>query len=96
MDPRRLWTLLGELAAAQGVEVRVESLRGDDDYRVQAGLCRLGGRWVAFVDRRAGQAGRCRQLGLALMRLGLDDVFVRPALRDYLEGLAEAREEEQA
>jgi hypothetical protein len=79
--------LLTELAGRLGVEVRLESLAGDEDHEVSGGLCRLGGRLVAFVDRRLGPAGRNRVLGRALWGLGLEGVYLRPAVRDYLEGL---------
>lgn len=88
MDHARLWTLLTELAALAGVEVRLERLDGEDDYAVGGGLCRLGGRLVAFVERRLSPAARNRQLGRALAALDLDAMFVRPAVRQYLEDLA--------
>lgn len=91
MDDQRLWTLLSELAAQLNVEVRLDHLNGGEEYQVRCGVCRLGGRLVAFVDRRAAQAGRNRQLGRSLAGLGLDEVYVKPALRDFLDGLSEGR-----
>ncbi len=88
MDDERLWFLLGEVAASLGVAVRLERLSDDEEYQVRGGLCRLGDRQVIFVERRQGLAGRCRQLGRALLGLELDGVYLRPALRDYLEALA--------
>jgi hypothetical protein len=79
--------LLTELAGRLGVEVRLEALAGDEDHEVRGGLCRLGGRLVAFVDRRLGPAGRNRVLGRALAGLDLEGAYLRPAVREYLEGL---------
>lgn len=91
MDDQRLWTLLSELAAQLDVEVRLDQLNGGEEYQVRGGVCRLGGRLVAFVDRRAAQGGRNRQLGRALAGLGLDEVYVKPALREFLDGLEPGR-----
>ena len=86
--------LLNETAAQLGVEVRLENLEREEDYRVQGGLCRLGSRLVAFVDRRLSPPGRNRQLGLALKGLGLEGVYLRPALREFLQQL-EAGDQDQ-
>ncbi len=91
MDDQRLWTLLSELAAQLDVEVRLDHLNAGEQYQVRGGVCRLGGRLVAFVDRRANQAGRNRQLGRALAGLGLDDIYVKPALREFLDSLSPGR-----
>lgn len=87
MEAERLWTELQQLARQLGVTVRLENLETGEDLRAQGGLCRLGPRLVAFVDRRLAPAGRCRQLGAALGRLDLEGVYLRPAVRSYLQGL---------
>lgn len=87
MEPQRLWMLLNELAAQLGVEVRLEPLGEEEGCQVSGGLCRLGDRLVAFVDRRLQPPGRARQLGGALLGLDLEGVYLRPALREYLSGL---------
>lgn len=79
--------LLTELARQLGVEVRLEALDGGEEYQVRGGLCRLGPRLVAFVDRRSPPLGRARQLGLCLLGLDLEGVYLRPAVREFLEGL---------
>jgi len=87
VDDKRLWFLLGEVADRLGAEVRVENLGGDEDLPAASGLCRLHGKPVIFVERRQDQAQRCRRLGRALKRLDLEAVYLRPAVRDFLEGL---------
>ncbi|RJX31289.1 MAG: hypothetical protein C4525_12045 [Desulfarculus sp.] len=88
MDDKRLWFLLSELAARLDIEVRVEPLAAEDEYAVRGGLCWLRGRPVIFVERRQEPSQRCRQLGLALQGLALEGVYLRPAVREYLDGLA--------
>ena len=88
MDPDRLWILLNDLAAKLGVEVRLENLAHDEEYRTGGGLIRLGGSWLAIIDQSLGPAGRVRQLGLALVRTGeMDQVYLVPAVREFVDGL---------
>lgn len=95
MDANRLWMHLTELAGQLGVEVRLEPLTDDEDYDAHGGLCRLGQRVVAFVDRRLTPEGRNRQLGMAIIGLELDGVYLRPAVRDYLQGFQEPSHQEE-
>ena len=94
MEANRLWMLLNDLAGQLGVEVRLEALEDGEEFRVRGGLCRLGQSLVAFVDRRHSPAGRARQLGLALLGLEWEGVYVRPAVREFLEELR-AREQDK-
>ena len=87
MEPEVLWSLLRDLARRAGVEVRLENLGGGEDHASGGGLCRVGGRMVAFVDRRLPPWGRTRQLGRALNRLDLAGFYLKPALRQFLSGL---------
>lgn len=93
LEPARLWMLLMELAGRLGVEVRLESLDGGEEYQVRGGLCRLGGGLVAFVDRGLPVPARTRQLGRALLTLELNGVYLRPALREFLDQLEDSERE---
>ena len=95
MDANRLWMHLNELAGQLGVEVRLEILTDDDDYAAHGGLCRLGQRMVAFVDRRLTPEGRNRQLGQAINGLDLEGVYLRPAVRDFLLHFQESNHHEE-
>jgi hypothetical protein len=95
MEDKRLWFLLGEVAARLDIEVRVERLGGDEEYQVRGGLCRFKDHTVIFVEKQQEMAGRCGQLGQALLGLELEGVYLRPALRDYLEQLGMAPGEEE-
>ena len=93
MESDKLWLLLNDLARRMGVEVRLENLEGDEGYSISGGLCRLGDRLVAFVDRGFSPLGRSRQLGRALSGLDLESVYLMPAVRDFLENLNPADQE---
>lgn len=95
MDANRLWMLLNELAGQVGVEVRLEPLTDDDDYAARGGLCRLGQHLVAFVDRRLPPESRNRQLGMALTGIELEGVYLRPAVREFLEKITQTKIREE-
>jgi len=82
--------MLNELAGQLGVEVRLEALAGGEDYEVRGGLCRVEDRLVAFVDRRLPPQARVRQLGRSLLGLDWEEIYLRPALREFLEELRSA------
>ena len=71
---------LESLAEQLTVEVRHEPLAGP-----RGGLCRLGGRDLILVDRNLSLAERVELMANALSRLPLDDAFVRPVVRQWLE-----------
>jgi hypothetical protein len=76
--------LLQELEAAASelsVEVRREDLEGS-----RGGLCRVRGQDCILVDQRLSVSERIGLMTDALSRLPLDDVFLRPAVRELLEG----------
>lgn len=93
MERAGLWSLLRAAAEQLGLEVRLDALDGGEQYQVRSGVCRLGPRMVAFIDKRADENGRCRQLGRALLGLDLEGVYLRPAVRQFLEELARAKED---
>ena len=94
MEAQKLWLLLTETARQLGVEVRLESLDEGEGYHVNGGLCRLGDRLVAFVDRKLPAEARAAQLGLALAGLDLESIYLRPALREFLDGLEPPSQED--
>ncbi len=71
---------LESLAEQLSVEVRHEPLAGP-----RGGLCRLGDRDLILIDRNLPLAERVELMAQALSTLPLDDVFVRPDVRQLLE-----------
>lgn len=67
------------LAAALGVEVRVETIRALMPRK--GGLCRVEGNFVLFVDRRATRDERWQLFLDALCLFDLENIFVSPKLR---------------
>ena len=70
---------LQEVARQLGVTVRYE--RGD----FEGGYCILKAEKVMLVNRRLLPARKAVVLALALQEIGLENVFIKPAVREYIE-----------
>ncbi len=88
MDERALLGHLEALAETLGVQVRYEDLEGEA-LSSPGGLCRIRGRQVIMVNKGGSIGEKAGTLARALRRFDLSKVYVRPALRDLLEGMAE-------
>ena len=85
MDDQAALSQLEGLAQALGVSVRYERIT-DDDPTNMGGLCRLKGECVIIVNSRATLADKIQTLAKALKNFDLHDVYIRPAIRELLEG----------
>lgn len=70
---------LEDLARRLGVTVRYE--KGD----FEGGFCILREQKLVLVNRKLTSQRKASVLALALQDLGLDSVFVKPALRAFIE-----------
>lgn len=70
---------LQNLAVQLGVTVRYE--RGD----FEGGYCILRDTRILLVNRRLSPARKASVLAVGLHEMGLNDVFLKPALRAYIE-----------
>jgi hypothetical protein len=80
MEQALLQQDLEALATVLAIEIRYEEL---EDGR--GGLCRCRDRSYLILDRRLSVPERVRRLSRELARVGLEDVFVPPRLRELLE-----------
>ena len=86
MDERLVIDLLEELLEGFGVRIRYEAIKQDEDaVYVAGGLCLLRGEYVLIVDSNAGMRDRINMLATALKHFDLDQVYMRPALRELLD-----------
>ena len=67
------------LAGQLGITIRYE--RGD----FEGGYCILKEQRILLVNRRLLPARKASVLARALREIGLDNVFLKPALREYIE-----------
>lgn len=83
MDEKVILVQLEELANNLGVQVRYEQIRKEGSYYA-GGLCRIKGEEILIVNSRARTDDKIEAMAKALASFDLSQVYVRPALRDFL------------
>lgn len=81
--------LYQELEAALeqlGIQIRQESFH-DFDVPATSGLCTIKGQPVFLMDKSISLNQKTKIVGKYLSNLNLDHIYLKPAVRDYLEGL---------
>lgn len=79
MKPERMLEELEQLAGQLGISLRYE--RGD----FEGGYCILREKRLILVNRRLEVKRKTIVLALALSEIGVDTVFVKPAVREFIE-----------
>jgi len=79
MDDSIILQDLESLATDLAIEIRYDALEG------RGGLCKYGGKTYLIVNRSLSVQERIHLLSRALSRFPLDDVFLRPQIRELLE-----------
>lgn len=82
MDDAIILQELETLAYQLAIEVRYDALDGP------GGLCRLKGRDHLILDRDLTVPERIAAIGRALAQVPLDDVFIRPRIREVIDAYA--------
>ena len=72
------------MAESLGIEIRYESLN-DEVTNSAGGLCRIRGKTVLILNNRASVGARLKTVAKALNRFDLGSIYVKPALREFLE-----------
>jgi hypothetical protein len=70
---------LEEIVKQLGIQLRYE--KGDFD----GGYCILKEQQVLVVNKKLADARKASQLAQALGEIGIDAIFVKPAVREYIE-----------
>lgn len=84
MDETAILSHLEALAHTLGIKVRYEDLEGETAFPA-GGLCRIRDEHVIIVNERASLREKIQTLARALRRFDLSHVYLKPALRDFLE-----------
>ncbi len=79
MKHEELVTELEQLAAQLGLAVRYE--KGD----FEGGYCILKTDKILLINKRLMPNKKTSVFALALSEIGLDNVFIKPAVREYIE-----------
>ena len=72
------------LAARMEIEVRYEAL-ADDEITVHSGGCKLLGRHLIFIDLQQPLVERARLLARELSRYDLENFYILPRVRDFIQ-----------
>jgi N-dimethylarginine dimethylaminohydrolase len=75
---------LEELAQSLGIEIRNEPIRKESSFSA-GGLCRFKGDYLLIFNTKATNEDRIEALAQALTRFDLDQVYLRPGLREFLD-----------
>lgn len=88
MDDKTMMAQLEELAESLAIEVRYEEIRKEGTF-FTGGLCRLKGKDILIINSDATMADKIQTLAKALKRFDLSQIFMRPALREFLAKIPE-------
>jgi hypothetical protein len=92
MDENTLRELLEELLERFRVRIRYEAIKQDEDsVKVVGGLCVFRGEYVLIVNTNIAARDRIETLAKALKHFDLDQIYIRPALRELLDKIPEQR-----
>ena len=84
---------LEELAQSLGMEIRNEPLKREGSFS-PGGLCRVKGEYILIFNTKATREDRIEALAKAVKRFDLDEVYLRPGLREFLDKYPKEKEEE--
>ena len=92
MDENTIIEQLEELIKSFGIQIRDEAIKQDEDLvKVVGGLCLLRGEYVLIIISSATTMDRIRTLATALKHFDLDQIYLRPVLRELLDKMPEQR-----
>ena len=92
MDEGTIIDHLEELAEGFGINIRYEPIKQDEDStNVVGGLCVLKGEYVLIINSKATAKDKINALAVAVKHFDLDQVYMRPALRELLDKLPKQR-----
>jgi hypothetical protein len=85
IDENRLLDDLEELAERLGIKIRHDAIHLEDEsIHVAGGLCQLRGEFLIIINSRSPIEERIRTLAEALKHFDLDQMYIRPAVREVL------------
>jgi hypothetical protein len=88
VDDQTLLNQLEELAQRLTIEIRYVTIR-KGDFLATGGLCRVEDQYIIVVNKKSTIKDKVEILARAIKRFDLSKVYLRPALRDFLEVLSE-------
>jgi hypothetical protein len=83
MKPKELYKELTEIAKDLGVKIR----KGDGKFR--SGLCMVNDAPVIVINKTTPVEGAVSVIAKGLAALEINNIFIKPAVRDYIESEVE-------
>jgi hypothetical protein len=83
---------LEEAAQSLGIEIRYEPFKGENSL-APGGLCRLKGEYLLILNSRSVLSERINAIASAISRFDLSATYLRPELREFLEGLPSPKDD---
>jgi hypothetical protein len=84
MKPEQTYQDLKELADKLGVVVSEQNLRSTG-IKVKSGLCKVKGKNILIIDKKLPLQDKNEVLASCLSKLPIEDIFIVPALREFLD-----------
>jgi hypothetical protein len=84
MTHEELLIQLEDLAGRLNIQVQYESLKNEDPSTF-GGFCRVRDQHMVIIHSKATISRKIDILTEALRRVDVDDLYMRPALREYLK-----------
>ena len=92
MDKKTLTDLLEDLIERFSIRICYEAIKQDEDsVKVLGGLCLLRGEYVLILNSNTTVEDRIEILGRALKHFDLDQIYIRPVLREFLDEIPQQR-----
>jgi len=92
MDENTIIEQLEELIKSFGVQIRREPIKQDEDLvKMVGGLCLLRGKYILIINSTATTVDRIKTLATALRHFDLDQIYLRPVLRELLDKTPEQK-----
>lgn len=91
LDEIAMLSHLEALAHALGIQVRYERLEGEKSF-LSGGFCRIRNKHLVILNEMAATGEKVHTLARALKRFDLSQIYLRPAIRDFLEGVVREKE----
>jgi hypothetical protein len=86
MDENTIIEQLEELIKSFGVQIRREPIKQNEDLvKVIGGLCLLRGEYILIINSKGTTMDRIMTLATALKHFDLDQIYLRPVLRELLD-----------
>ncbi len=79
-----LYKLLKELSEKLGITLHEKNIR-IPGLNVRSGLCRIEGSWHFIMDKHLKTKEKAETLAHAISEFPHDDMYIVPALREFLE-----------